>query len=62
VPTREEKKSSDLYKPVTGFAPALFDHINKIFPKSKNFKEELYIAIERYKKLEHGTDVPGAKH
>ncbi len=62
VPTREEKKSSDLYKPVAGFAPALFDQINKIFPKSKQFKEELYNAIERYKKLEHGTDVPGAKN
>jgi uncharacterized membrane protein required for colicin V production len=62
VPTREEKKSSDLYKPVAGFAPALFDQINKVFPKSKKFKEELYNAIERYKKLEHGTDVPGAKN
>jgi uncharacterized membrane protein required for colicin V production len=62
VPTREEKKTSDMYKPIAGFAPALFDQINKVFPKSKKFKEELYNTIERYKKLEHSSDVPGTKN
>jgi uncharacterized membrane protein required for colicin V production len=61
IPTKEEKRESDLYTPISGFAPALFDQINKVFPKSKKFKEELYIAIEKYRKLEKGTDVPGEK-
>ena len=63
IPSREEKKTSDFYQPVIGFAPALFDHINKVFPKSKKFKEELYNSIERYKKNEQGAKkVPGAKN
>ncbi|MGD0339372.1 MAG: CvpA family protein [Bacteroidota bacterium] len=61
IPSKEDKKESTLYNPVAGFAPALFDHINKIFPKSKKFKEELYNAIERYKKLERGIELPGEK-
>ncbi len=61
IPTKAEKRGSGLYNPVAQFAPALFDQINKVFPKSKKFKEELYNAIERYKKLEKGTDLPGEK-
>jgi uncharacterized membrane protein required for colicin V production len=61
-PSREGKKTSDLYQPIIGFAPALFDRINEIFPESKKFKDELNNSIERYKKLEQGTKVPGAKN
>jgi uncharacterized membrane protein required for colicin V production len=58
MPASEAKRKSSLYKPVSYLAPSLFDQFNKLFPKSKKFKEELYNAIERYKKVEAGAEAP----
>ncbi len=61
VPSREEKKTSTFYESVSSVAPAMFDEFNKLFPNTKKFKEELYNAIERYKKLEASPEGQGKK-
>ncbi len=49
IPVDETKKESNLYKPISQLAPAIFDYSLRWMPSSKKFLDELKTDLEKYK-------------